>query len=215
VTTPLVLASGSRYRARLLAEHGWTVTVDPPDVDERAADHLLGELGPEGLALELARRKLAAVAPRHPGEVVVAADQVGVLGEGPGARMLTKAADPQAAVAQLLALGGTQHRLLNGLVVADTRTGAVAEGVDVQVVTMRPLSESEVRDYVARFEPFDTAGSYRLEDGGAMGPGGAFVTGVVGEDPSGVLGLPLPLLRRLLARVAQAGGGPGPPVSPP
>lgn len=205
MTTPLVLASGSRYRARLLAEHGWTVTVDPPGIDERAADHLLAELGPEGLALELARRKLAAVAPRHPGDVVVAADQVGVLGEGPGATMLTKAADPEAAVAQLLALGGTRHRLVNGLVVCDTRTGAVAEGVDVQVVTMRPLSGAEVRDYVARFEPFDTAGSYRLEDGAEMGPGGAFVTGVVGEDPSGVLGLPLPLLRRLLDRVAAAG----------
>lgn len=118
--------------------------------------------------------------------------------------MLTKAADPEAAVAQLLALGGTRHRLVNGVVVADTRTGATAEGVDVQVVTMRPLSEAEVRDYVDRFEPFDTAGSYRLEDDEAMGPGGAFVTAVEGEDPSGVLGLPLPLLDRLLREVRRA-----------
>ena len=57
---------------------------------------------------------------------------------------------------------------------------------------MRRFDASEARDYVERFTPFDTAGSYRLEDGDAMAPLAPFVTSVVAEHDSGVLGLPLP-----------------------
>ncbi|MCZ7628497.1 MAG: Maf family protein [Microthrixaceae bacterium] len=83
VTLPeLVLASGSPYRARMLSDAGYKLVIDPPDVDERAADHLLDSLGPGGLAMELARRKAVAVAPRHRGSTVLAGDQVGVVGGG-------------------------------------------------------------------------------------------------------------------------------------
>src|SRR5690606_8867159 len=78
-TIELVLASGSTYRARMLTEAGYRVTIDPPEVDERSFDRLFEELESEQFALELARRKLDAVAGRHPDAVVAAADQVGVL----------------------------------------------------------------------------------------------------------------------------------------
>jgi septum formation protein len=132
---------------------------------------------------------------------VVAGDQVGVLDTPGGPVMLTKQPTVDGAVAQLLAMSGTTHRLVNGLVALDTATGAVVSGVDVQVVTFRTLGSDEALEYVERFEPFDTAGSYRLEDQDALGPGRGFVVSVVGEDPSGVVGLPLPLLRRLLDRL--------------
>ncbi len=196
----LVLASRSRYRARMLAEAGIAATVDPADVDERAFDDLLSSDGPETLALELARRKALAVAPRHPGALVLGADQVGVLPTPGGPRLLTQQPDPDHAVAQLLSLSGTTHRLVNGLVLLDTANRREFTGTDVQEVTFRSLTEPEVRRYVDRFRPWDTAGSYRLEDQEDMPPGEGFVTSVVGEDPSGVLGLPLPLLRRLLSR---------------
>jgi septum formation protein len=199
----LVLASGSRYRRALLESAGFDVVVDPPEVDERALDGQLRVLGPEGLALELARRKLDAVRGRHPGAVVVAGDQVGIL-EGPeGPALLGKRPTFDAAVAQLRSMSGRTHRLVNGLVVLDTSTGRRSEGVDVQVVRFRDLTDDEIARYVRRFEPFDTAGSYRLEDQEEMGPGEGFVVSVEGEDPSGVLGLPLPLLGRLLERIAS------------
>jgi septum formation protein len=195
----LVLASGSRYRARLLADHGLAATVDPPEVDERSLDHLLATGGPDGLAVELARRKAAAVAPRHPGSVVLAADQVGVL-DGPGGPvMLTKQPERDGAVAQLLAMSGTTHRLVNGVVVLDAASGDLVAGVDVQVVTMRPFARADAEAYVDRFEPWDTAGSYRLEDQELLAPGAGLVASVSGEHPSGVVGLPLPLVDRLLA----------------
>jgi septum formation protein len=208
VSPPLVLASGSTYRAAVLEGAGFEVTVDPPEVDERVADHLFAEVGAEGLALELARRKAAAVAPRHPGARVLAADQVGVLGTGADAVMLTKQDTPAGAVAQLLALSGTTHRLVNGLVVRGAPGEGSAEGVDVRVVTMRRIDEAEARSYVDAFRPFDTAGSYRLEDQDlpafADAVGEPFVTVVEGGDHSGVLGMPLGLLRRLLTEVADA-----------
>ena len=192
----LLLASSSRYRAEVLAAAGFRVTSEAPDVDERSLDHWLAERGAEALALELARRKLASVQRRvTTTSLILAADQVGVLPTGRGPVLLTKSDGVEAAVAQLRALSGTTHRLVNGLVLA--HGARVASGVDVVEVTFRDLDEEEVRAYVERFEPFDTAGSYRLEDDDrAERP--PFVVAVRGEDPSGVLGLPLPLLRRLL-----------------
>lgn len=194
----LVLASSSRYRASMLELAGHEVIVDPPDVDERALDPLLDDLGPDGLALELARQKALSVASRHPGSLIVAGDQVGIVGSDTARRLLTKQPTVAGAVAQLCLMAGTTHELVNGLVVIDTRSGSVHEGIDRQRVTMRSFTPREAEQYVERFEPFDSSGSYRLEDQERMAPLAPFVTSVVGEDPSGVLGLPLPLLGRLL-----------------
>lgn len=197
----LVLASGSPYRARLLGEAGYDLVIDPPGVDERSADHLLAGSGPGGLALELARRKAAVVAQRHPGATVLAGDQVAVVDARSGLRQLHKQPDVDAAVEQLMAISGTTHRLHNGVYVLDVDTGTSVEGIDVQEVTMRRFERSEARRYVERFRPFDTAGCYRLEDGSEMGPLEPFVTTVVGEDPTGVLGVPIPMISRMLQRL--------------
>lgn len=198
----VVLASSSRYRAEMLSEAGWEAVIDPPEIDERALDDELGRWGADGLALELARRKAMAVTSRHADAVVIAGDQVGVVdGPGRGAQMLTKQPTVKGAVDQLMAMSGTTHELVNGLVLVDTATGRTAEGVDRQLVTMRRFDRSEAEEYVERFQPFDSSGSYRLEDQPSMAPLEPFVVDVVGEDPSGVLGLPLPLLARLMAQL--------------
>lgn len=195
----LVLASGSPYRAAMLAQAGIHVTVDPPEVDERALDHLFDDLGAEGFALELARRKAAVVVARHPDAIVIAGDQVGVLDTPSGLRQLNKQPDEDGATAQLMRMSGTTHRLVNGIVIVHAATGRAVEGVGEQRVTMRAFDETEARRYVRRFEPFDSGGSYRLEDQLEMDEGEGFVVEVEGEHDSGVRGLPLPLVRRMLA----------------
>ena len=203
----LVLASGSPYRAALLASAGMAATIDPPDVDERALDHLFERLGPEGFALELARRKAADVAPRHAEAFVLAGDQVGVVDTAQGPLQLHKQPDEDRAVEQLLRMSGTTHRLVNGLVVVHLSSGRVVEGVDEQRVTMRAFDEAEARAYVRRFEPYDSSGSYRIEDQLEMDDGEGFVVDVEGEDPSGVQGLPLPLVRRMIDALPADGCG--------
>jgi septum formation protein len=116
--------------------------------------------------------------------------------------MLTKQPTVAGAVDQLLALSGTTHHLVNGLVVV-APDGRTATGIDVQTITMRAFDRAEAIAYVERFEPFDTAGSYRLEDQDAMEPGPGFIESVDGEDDSGVIGLPVPLLRRLLDEISR------------
>jgi len=182
----------------MLAQAGIHVIVDPPELDERALDHLFDELGAEGFALELARRKAAVVVARHPDAMVIAGDQVGVLDTSSGLRQLNKQPDEDSATAQLMTMSGTTHRLVNGIVVVHVRSGRAIEGIDEQRVTMRPFTEQEARSYVRRFEPFDSGGSYRLEDQLEMEDGEGFVVQVEGEHDSGVRGLPLPLVRRML-----------------
>ncbi|MBS1836999.1 MAG: Maf family protein [Actinobacteria bacterium] len=212
---PVVLASGSLHRARLLTEAGIEVDVDPPQVDERLFDGRLDELGPDGLAVELALRKLNDVAPRHPGRTVIAADQVGILRDHTGrATLLTKQPDAARAVAQLMAMSATTHHLVNGVAVRGA-AGSVHTGVDVQTVTMRRYELAEARAYVTRFAPYDTSGSYRLEDQDVLEahqPGSGLVAGISGEHPSGVIGLPMPLLTRLL--VDASGPAPGSTAEP-
>ncbi len=200
---PLVLASSSRYRAQMLVAEGLSATVDPPDVDERLLDDSLPAMGADGVALELARRKADSVRRRHPASIVIAGDQVGIVDTDRGPFMLTKQGTVDAAVDQLMVMSGTAHQLVNGLVLLDTRTGGSVEGVDRQVVAMRRFTPAEAREYVVRFEPFDSSGSYRLEDQDVMAPLEPFVIGVEGEHDSGVRGLPLPLLRRLLAQLVR------------
>ena len=158
-----MLASGSRSRAGLLRSQGVEAAVDPPEVDERALDHVFAVGGAESLARALARAKAAAVAERHADAIVIAGDQVGVLDGVDGELMLTKQAGRDGAVAQLTKMAGTTHRLVNALTVLDTGTDASADGVDIQIVTMRPFTEAEAAAYVDRFLPWESAGSYRLE----------------------------------------------------
>lgn len=202
----LVLASGSRYRRAVLEGAGYVVEVDPPQVDERAFDHLLHERGPGELAGELARRKCLDVAHRHGGAVVLAGDQVGVLDTAGRPVLLSKTPDEDSAVAQLLSMSGTVHRLHSALAVGVGPTGPMVVGVDVATVTMRDFDRDAAARYVERFAPHDTAGSYRLEDQEEMEPHERLVLSVDVEHPSGVMGLPLRLLSRLLDRLDEAVG---------
>ena len=200
---PLVLASGSSARASVLRAAGIEFVVDRPDVDERAHDELLLSHGPGALAVHLARLKLETVAGRHPDSLVLAADQVGVLGDGDQVTMLVQQPTFEGAVEQLLAMSGTTHLLVNGLVLLDTATGRAATGTDVQTVTMHTYDRAAAEAYVRRFEPYESAGSYRLEDQERMAPEDRLLDGVAGEDPTGVLGLPLPLFLRMLEEVSS------------
>ena len=73
---PLLLASTSPTRRLLLESAALPVETASPDVDERAVEASSQGLSPPDLALRLARAKADAVAARHPGRVVIGADQV-------------------------------------------------------------------------------------------------------------------------------------------
>jgi septum formation protein len=133
----------------------------------------------------LARAKADAVKD-HAGLPVLGADTT-VVCEG---RLLGKPESADDARAMLRLLSGRSHEVLTGLCVA--RDGALRSGVETTSVTFAALSEEEIGWYVATGEPLDKAGAYHMD-----GKGAAFVSAIAGS-PSNVVGLPIPLLRRLL-----------------
>lgn len=189
---PLILASTSRYRRQLLADAGIPHAAVAPDFDERALDHELARRGAEALAVEVARGKARSVGSIGEG-FVLAADQLAVL-DGPDDSMtlLTKPADVDAAVAQLMRMAGRSHRLVNGVVLRDPESGQEWTATDVHEVVMAAYDETTARGYVEEFLPLDCVGSYRVEDDAGL------IEGIVGGDMSGVIGLPIPTVLELL-----------------
>ena len=192
----LVLASTSRYRRQLLAEAGLDIETVAPDFDERSLDDHYEDWGPDRYVVEVAAGKarscLDDVRGSYGDAIVIAADQIAVFEN----RLLTKPGTVDAAVAQLVALAGTSHELVNGVVALAAGTGRMAAAVDRHRVVMRDFDEPTARRYVEEFLPLDTVGAYRLEDPADL------VESTEGSGRDGIIGLPIGLVRSLVERVS-------------
>ena len=112
-------------------------------------------------------------------------------------RIVGKPGDPETAVERWRSMRGATGILHTGHTLVRLPDGATAEGVSSTVVHFARPSDAEIEAYVATGEPLWCAGAFTID-----GLGGAFVEGVEG-DPHGVVGVSLPLLRRL---VLELGG---------
>ena len=187
---PLLLASTSRTRRRLLEDAGLPVEAEAAGVDERAVEAGLGRAGADALARELSVAKALAVSRRRPGRIVVGADQTLALEGG----LLHRPPDVVAAKAQLAELAGKTHRLYSAVAVA--RSGEIVDGfVEAAALAMRSLSAAAIEAYAAvagQERLTQSVGAYQLE-----GVGVHLFEAIEGEH-STILGLPLlPLLRSL------------------
>jgi len=186
--SPIVLASASTARHRLLEAAGVAVSSDPAAIDEA---HVKNEFRREGrcagrCAAALAEAKALHVAARHPGALVIGADQ---LLDCDGT-WLDKPRDPDQARQHLLLLRDRTHVLHAAVAVAhDGRV--VWSMVEAVQLHMRPFSVRFLDDYIAAMGERVCAmvGGYELEGLGAQ------LFDRVGGDYFAVLGLPLlPLL---------------------
>jgi septum formation protein len=173
----LVLASASPRRLELLRQVGLQpVRIEPADIDESPRPREL----PRAYALRMARAKLAAVAGRHRGSVVLAADSVVACGR----RILPKAESEAEARACLKLLSGRRHRVLGGIAIA-APDGAVRARLVETAVRFKRLEAGEIDDYIASGEWRGKAGGYAIQ-----GRAAAFVSFLSGSY-SNVVGLPL------------------------
>lgn len=179
----LILASSSPRRADLLRQLGLDFEVRAAEIDEtRRPDEAAGVY-----VERLAREKALAVA--VPDHIVLAADTA-VVHQG---RVLGKPAHPEEARSMLRHLQGDVHEVFTAVAAAGDDN--VESLVDVTKVRMLAMTDGEIADYVDSGEPMDKAGAYALQE-----RGGVFVQSIEGS-PYTVIGLPIHLLPRLLARV--------------
>ena len=151
----------------------------------------------------MAGAKAGAVAPRHPGRVVVGADTVVVI----DGLVLGKPADAAEAAAMLGRLAGRRHAVLTGVaLVRDARSVDAVERTDV---TFAALDADRIRWYVGTGEPDDKAGAYA-----AQGIGSRFIERIEGSYTN-VVGLPISRVVRLLGRLDGRAPASGPAVAGP
>lgn len=173
----LVLASASPRRLDLLGQIGIAPdAVDAAAIDETPRD---GE-PPQQYAKRLAPAKAEAVAARHPGALILAADTVVATGR----RILPKAEDPDTARACLSRLSGRRHRVYGGIALA-LPDGRRRTRVVQTAVAFKRLSRQEIHAYIAAGEWRGKAGGYAIQGHAAI-----FVQQIIGSY-SNVVGLPL------------------------
>lgn len=187
--TPVVLASASPARLALLRTAGIEPEVIVSGVDERA---ITAET-PAALAGALARSKAEAVAAGRSGGLVIGCDSVLDLDGTP----LGKPGSAAEVRAYWRAMAGRPGTLVTGHCVIDTATGRQAVDVGATVVRFGRPTAAELEAYIATGEPRHVAGGFTID-----GFGGWFVEAIEG-DHGNVLGLSLPLLRRLLGEVGH------------
>ena len=183
----LVLASASPARERVLREAGFAPEVIVSGAEE---DDVTGPT--HEVARTLAERKARAVAEGVDGDaIVVGCDTVlDVDGETRG-----KAPSLEVAREWWASVAGRSATLHSGLCVIEGRTGRAASGVASTVVRYGTPSDREMDAYLATSEPLHVAGGFTID--GFAAP---FVDGIDG-DHGAVLGLSVPLLRRLLREI--------------
>ena len=190
----LVLASQSPARLALLRTAG----LDPEQIVSGVDEDMFDAASPAELALQLAIAKAQTVAAQV-GEdaLVIGCDSVLDF----GGEALGKPDDLDDARARWRAMRGKDGVLVTGHCVVDTRGGSdpddwkVVLDVNPTMVRFTEVTDEEIEAYLASGEPLHVAGAFTLD-----GLGGWFVESIVG-DPSNVVGLSLPLLRRLLDEV--------------
>jgi septum formation protein len=182
---PLLLASSSPRRKRLLDQ------IRLPFLSYSSAVEEDFEGGPPGPnACILAEKKARAILGRSAGNWLLGADTMVVLDRA----VLGKPQNEEEARSMLLRLSGRDHDVFTGFCVLDPAGKRVHAEAVVTRVTVKRLTEEEIRRYVASGEPFGKAGSYAVQGLGA------FMVEHLSGSYTNVVGLPLcALVKALLA----------------
>ena len=183
----LILASASPSRLRLLESVGITPKVIVSGVNEEAVE--FESLTPAELVVALAILKAHTIKDQAPvNSLIIGCDSTFEF-EG---KSLGKPETKENAIKRCKQLSGKSGYLHTGHCLIDLKQGIELSEKSTSKVIFAQMSDEEITDYVNSGEPLQVAGGFTLD--GLSSP---FITKIEG-DPSGIIGLSLPLLRRMI-----------------
>ena len=181
----IVLASASPSRKKLLESVGINPEIIVSGVDEEHQD--LAALSPKDLVVALAIMKAHSVKDKVSGDaLIIGADSTFEFNGKSFGKPLTR----EVAIARAKEVRGHFGLLHTGQCVIDTKQGIEVTDISTSKVYFAAMTDSEIEHYVDSGEPLEVAGGFTLD--GLSAP---FITKIDG-DPSGIIGLSLPILRK-------------------
>jgi len=188
----LILASASPRRSDLLAKAGFNFTIQPAHINEDPHPNEQPALYVERLAREKAQA-IFAITTNIPNPIVLGADTtVTIPAVAPGAiaEILGKPESPADAARMLHLLSARTHAVITGVALASAH--GIESFIETTQVTMHPLTDQQIADYIATGEPMDKAGAYAIQ-----GLASKFIAEIQG-DYTNVVGLPIARVSALL-----------------
>jgi len=186
---PIILASASPRRRELLTQAGYQFEVAPPDVDE--SSFAVVDVGADEYAERLALAKARSVAERFADRVVIGADTVvDFAGE-----IIGKPADARQAEQITRKLFSAPHKVITGLAIVRLSDGTELVASDTTTVYPKRMTAKQIAEHISGGTWRDKAGAYAIQETGDQ-----FVERIEGS-LTNVMGLPMELLERMLARV--------------
>lgn len=186
---PLILASGSLIRKKLLNSLGLDFLVIPSHCDEEALKTNYSSKQKIELGFALASTKALQVSLKYPDHFVIAADQLCVLND----QILDKPLNHQTAIRHLRLLNGKKHHQISCVCIAKG-SKILSQFHDIAYLTVHSLGEKTIEAYLQHEKPYDSCGAYQFE-----GLGKWLFKDVEGSENT-ILGLPLvPLANALIS----------------
>lgn len=183
----LVLASSSPYRHALLERLGLAFDCAAPDIDESSRANETAEQ----LTQRLALNKAQALADSFANHLIIGSDQVLLLDGQP----VSKPGNHAAARQQLRRCSGRTVVFTTSLCLLNSHAGTYQLASEPFHVSFRELDEDSIERYLQREQPYDCAGSFKME-----GLGITLFRALRGDDPNSLIGLPLIRLCDMLRR---------------
>lgn len=181
--SPLILASQSPRRKKLLGQLGISFSIIPSDFDENSVSF---SGNPAEHVKMLALMKAKNVCSKIDYEaIVIGSDTIVVIDN----LVLNKPADKEDAFRMLRLLSGRTHTVFTGITIINSKSSCQISEAKSTEVTFRDLSDDEISAYIETGSPLDKAGSYGIQDDF----GAVFVSNVNGCYYN-IVGLPLEML---------------------
>jgi septum formation protein len=185
-----ILASTSKYRAQVLNDFGIKFSQLSPTVDEDLLKIKYSNLSPLELCKKLAQDKAVSVAANYPESVVIGSDQL-VQFNG---KVLGKPGTAEKNIEQLLLLNGKTHELITSICIC--YKNKLETATTIAKLTLKNLTESQIRGYVSQDMAIDCAGGYKIEKQGI-----ALMQSIETNDFTSIKGLPLLALNDCLIKL--------------